>query len=194
MHPIIRPAMVTAATIALTACANPYKIEAAKQVSPQGEPFTQSLARNYSDLTRFESEEMYDWSDATHYAEKTLLAAEGRRVAPEDPRDWDIDNEEWRADLLVAHDALMSAYEGGAARTTRWSRRPHSPNYDCWVEQSAEGWQMDDIAACREGFMNAMNQLGEQPQPAMREQAPCWSSLILMWPRCRRKQGRFWMP
>lgn len=175
MHPIIRVAVPAAATIALAACANPYKIDDAKQVSPQGGQFTQSLAQNYSDYTRFESEEMYDWPDADHFADKTLAAAEGRRVAPEDPRDWDIDNEEWRTDLRVARNALIAAYRDGARENNPVVAASAQSNYDCWVEQSEEGWQMDHIAECREGFMNAMNQLNpEQPAPApmAQEQAP----------------------
>lgn len=114
MQSIIRVAVPVAATIALAACANPYRIEAAKHVSPQGDQFTQSLAQNYSDYTRFESDEMYDWSDADHFAKKTLMAAEGQQVAPEDPQDWDIDNEDWRNDLRAAREALIAAYRDGA--------------------------------------------------------------------------------
>ncbi|WP_404380880.1 OmpA family protein [Caenispirillum salinarum] len=165
MHPIIRVAVPAVATVTLAACANPYMIEDAKQVTPQGSQFTQSLAKNYSDFTRFESDEMYDWPDADHFARKTLAAAEGRRVAPEDPRDWDIDNAEWRADLRVARNALVTAYRDGAREKNPVVAASAQSNYDCWVEQSEEGWQMDHIAECREGFINAMNQLGERPAP-----------------------------
>lgn len=57
------------------------------------------------------------------------------------------------------------------ARNTR-DRGLRQSNYDCWVEQSEEEWQMEHIADCREGFMDAMSQLGEQPPPAMPEQPP----------------------
>lgn len=165
MHPFIRIAVPTAATLALAACANPYKIEDAKAVAPQGPGFSDSLAKNYSDFTRFEADEMYDWPDADHFAEKTLVAANGQQVAPEDPNDWDIDNPEWMADLQAARTALLAAYADGAREKHPVIAASAQSNYDCWVEQSEEGWQLDHIAECREGFMTAMDRLNERPMP-----------------------------
>lgn len=158
MRTLIRIAIPATAAIALAACASPGKIESAKTVQAAGSPFTTSLSRNYGEYTAFEADKMYDWPDADHFAEKTLRAAEGKRVAPERPEEWDIDRADWRNELQQARAALVTAYRGGFREAAPDRAASAQANYDCWVEQAEEGWQYDHIAKCREGFMAAMQQ------------------------------------
>lgn len=161
----IRPSLALSITsvLILAACASPGKIERAKNVPADGASFNSSLARGYSDITRFESDRMYDWPDADHFADKTLMAAEGRTVPPEDPKDWSIRDEAARRDLEQARAALLAAYADGFREENQAAAASAQTNYDCWVEESEEGWQTEYITRCREGFMNAMQQ--RQPAP-----------------------------
>lgn len=171
MHTFMKIGLPATAVLALTACASGAQIESAKNAAPTGgSAFTQNLAKDYSDYTRFEADEMYDWPDADHFAEKTLAAAEGRRVAPENPDDWDIDREDWRTELKQARGTLVSAYRDGFREDMPEVAASAQANYDCWVEQAEEGWQYDHIAKCREGFMAAMQK--RQPVDTMVEGPP----------------------
>lgn len=164
MHTFMKIALPTSAVLALAACASPGQIENAKAVTPAGgSAFTQNLAKDYSDYTRFEAEEMYDWPDADHFAEKTLAAAEGRRVAPENPEEWDIERDDWMTELRQARAALVTAYRDGFREDMPEVAASAQANYDCWVEQAEEGWQYDHIAKCREGFMAAMQKRDTGP-------------------------------
>lgn len=161
MHPFMKIALPASAVLALTACASGAKIENAKAVAPSGgSAFTQALAKDYSDYTRFEADEMYDWPDADHFADKAMAAAEGKRVAPENPEEWDIERDDWMAELKQARTTLVSAYRDGFREDAPEVAASAQANYDCWVEQAEEGWQYDHIAKCREGFMSAMQQRG----------------------------------
>lgn len=164
MHTFMKIALPASAVLALAACANPAAIESAKTMTPTGgTPFTQKLAQNYSDYTRFEADEMYDWPSASHFAGKALAAAEGQRVAPENPDDWSIRREDWRNELHAARAELVGAYRDGFREDMPEVAASAQANYDCWVEQAEEGWQYDHIAKCREGFLSAMQQRGGDP-------------------------------
>ncbi|SOD95236.1 OmpA family protein [Caenispirillum bisanense] len=161
MHTFMKIALPASAVLALTACASGAKIENAKAVAPSGgSAFTQELAKDYGDYTRFEADEMYDWPDADHFADKALAAAEGKRVAPENPEEWDIEREDWMAELKQARATLVGAYQDGFREDNPQAAASAQANYDCWVEQAEEGWQYDHIAKCREGFLAAMQQRG----------------------------------
>lgn len=130
-----------------------------------GTNFTAELAREYQDLSMYEFDEMYDYIDAETYAAKGMMAKSGRVPAPFNPENWDIDDARAMNDLKSARVQLVSAMQQGAPKIAPDLAANAQTKYDCWVEQEEEGWQEDHIAACREGFQAAMNELAVAMKP-----------------------------
>jgi len=135
-----------------------WDIDDLRTVQPVGSPFTQALTGQYKEIVAFEADEMYDWIDASYFAEKGLRAAAGEEVPPEFPQEWDISGEPLQ-ELESARSRLIGAYDRGARERFPAVAATAQGRYDCWVEQQEEGWQTDDIAACRDGFYTAMTEL-----------------------------------
>jgi len=145
--------------ISLSACMG-HDIEAVRHMEAEtGDSFTQTLAVDYRRFSLFEADEMFDWIDAGHFAVKGLRAGAGEEVEPEHLEDWRLPADavpqlqEARATLLTA---LQDRSAGDEA--ARFVARAQA-NFDCWVEQQEENHQWDDIAACRDGFYNNLDDL-----------------------------------
>lgn len=131
-----------------------------------GTPFTKALSQEYRSVTLFEADKMNDWLDAYTFAAKGLAAARGENVLPETTDRWSLpaakktELDSARADLLKALDSSSRTSKPAVAARAQVA-------FDCWVEQEEEGWQLNDIAACKGIFKNAMAELtGPVAQPA----------------------------
>ncbi len=159
---------VVALSGALAACAS--DIQRVRSAEGTGSPFTRGLTQEYKDFSAFEADEMYDWTDAQHFARKGLLAAEGEVVQPEDLGNWDLPAE--RVDELTAARAkLVGLLDAGARDRVPEAAARAQVRYDCWVEQQEENHQADHIAACRDQFFAALAEL-ETAAPAPAAAAP----------------------
>lgn len=121
-----------------------------KKAEPQGGEFNNALAAEYLAFAESEAEQ-YDWLDSDYFARKGLKAAYGQEVAAEDASRWNIAGAEHVAELNDAKTRLESFLS--LAKTANPARAARAQLlYDCWVEQQEEGWQKNDIAACRDEF------------------------------------------
>ncbi|MEO1190526.1 MAG: OmpA family protein [Pseudomonadota bacterium] len=146
-----------AALALLGGCA--YDIDEMRTVQPVGSPFTKALTEEYREIVAFEADEMYDWIDASYFAAKGLMAAQGEEVPPELVSDWSIADPEARQELITGRQRLEGVFDQGARERFPAIAAHAQGRYDCWIEQQEEGWQTDDIAACRDGFYAAMTEL-----------------------------------
>jgi OmpA-OmpF porin, OOP family len=153
---------VLALSGALAACAS--DIQRVRTAEGTGSPFTRALTKEYSDLSAFEADEMYDWPDARHFARKGLLASEGEVVQPEDLGNWDLP-EDSVDELTAAHAKLVGLLDAGARDRVPEAAARAQARFDCWVEQQEENHQPDPIAACRDQFFAALAEL-ETAAPA----------------------------
>lgn len=134
-----------------------YQLEELNKAHPVGTPFTQALTANYRVLAQAERDE-YDWNSSQMFAKKGLVAARGRIPLPERLDDWYIADKAAERDLRIARERLMVMLDSDAQNwAPQWSADALS-NFDCWIQEQNEGWQVDDIAACRDAFMTAMRQ------------------------------------
>jgi OOP family OmpA-OmpF porin len=164
-----RLAVVALPALAMMACA-PTRVDQANRTNFAGADFNQQLARNYKDLANYEAYQMVDWPSANMYGEKAVAAGAGRQVAPLDPQAWvgtyparHVRGDDKMTELLQARTRMMNAFSNGAIQRYPVDAAYAQSNYDCWVEEQAEGWQFDHIAACKNGFLRAMSVL-EQTQ------------------------------
>ncbi len=129
-----------------------------------GDAFTRQLTGEYRQITLFEADEMYDWRDAGRFARKGLRAADGEVVPPEAIEDWDLPEAyvpimtKARAELVGLLDASARTKHPELAGTAQG-------RFDCWIEQQEENHQPDHIAACRNGFQDAIDALNAAMAP-----------------------------
>ena len=140
-------------------------MERAREMETGGTTFDSYLAREYRDFFLFEADEMYDWIDADHFAEKALASQKHENVQPENPAEWDIDEAHMPA-LVEARGDLMDAFGRGGKEKAPEAAAIAQAKYDCWVEQQEEGHQPTHIAACRQEFITALAALEGAMQTA----------------------------
>jgi OOP family OmpA-OmpF porin len=145
-------------------------IQAMKAVEATGSPFTKALAEEYRQIVTFEADQMYDWPDADYFAQKGLKAAAGEVVQPEELANWDIPAE-WAGDLAEGRNRLMVALESGARDSHPDLAARAQGRFDCWIEQAEENHQPDHIAACRNAFYSALEELEAAMKPAAEQAA-----------------------
>ncbi len=162
MKPLIRVCMTgLVAAMVSPAAASTWDndMERARAMTATGTSFEKVLAREYRDFFLFEADKMYDWPDADHFAEKSLAANTGQRVAPETISDWDIEGTTFVRELESARAKLVTALSLGAAELAPEQAGVAQARFDCWVEQQEEGWQWDHINACKNQFDAAYDNL-----------------------------------
>ena len=114
---------------------------------------------------------MFDWQDATYFADKGLRAAGGATVQPERLEDWNLPGDKTE-ELRQARDSLVDAFNNNARRDHPELAGHAQGRLDCWIEQQEENHQPEDIAACREAFDQAMSELGAAMSGGQQEAAP----------------------
>jgi len=165
---ILRSLMIAGCVLALAACGNFGKhsdIDALNEVQAVGSPFTQHLANEYRDFANSELAQ-YDYPDALHFARKGLAAAAGEPVLPEPISDWNLLPHHMQ-ELGTARGRLIVAFDLGAREMFPRESAIAQVRFDCWIEEQEENWQMEDIARCKNEFMNAMANLESMMQPMM---------------------------
>jgi OmpA-OmpF porin, OOP family len=150
-----RLAVVALPAMLLMACAD-QRVPQMNLVDMGGNEFHHHLARDYRDLANYEADEMYDMRDARRYADKAVASAAGMPPPPDDFSERRIRADSKLAELRDARARLVQALSAGAARSSPRNAASAQSNFDCWVEQQEEGHQHDHIAACKDGFWQAM--------------------------------------
>lgn len=153
---VARLAFVALPALSLMACSEIRVDRMNKVAFSPATDFNSSLAQDYKNLSNYEAYQMYDWIDAVRFADKATAARAGQTVAPEDPTKRDIQGDDKRAELVAARQRLMAAFDNGAMTRAPQAAAGAQANYDCWVEQQEEGWQFEHIAACKNGFLRAI--------------------------------------
>ena len=152
----------------LGACGT-FQIEDMQNVeATDGTPFTRALTEQYRAIVN-ESADEYDWIDAGYFAQKGLKAAAGEVVEPELLEHWSIPGK-YVDELTSARARLVAALDGNARTNMPEIAAEAQGAFDCWVEEAEEDNNPDEvyggedhIAACRDRFYAAMEQLEAKP-------------------------------
>jgi len=149
-----------------------YQLELLNQTAPTGSPFTQALTADYRTLALYEWGE-YDWLAQQIFAKKGLSAAAGNAVPPERLEDWLVSDPTAAADLRVARGHLVALLSGDAPRLfPQWSSTAQT-QFDCWLHEQHEGWEVERIRECRDGFRATITRIaaaqGKRSQPVEEE-------------------------
>jgi len=158
---ILRAVVVIGSIITLGACTGLHdfkEVEALNEVQPVGNPFTQRLTVEYRDFVNTEIDPMHDHADAIHFARKGLAAARGDMVMPEPITDWNL-TAPHMVELSAARARLINAYDLGARELQPDMAAIAQVRFDCWIEQQEENFQPEDIAACKNEFLDSIAQV-----------------------------------
>jgi OOP family OmpA-OmpF porin len=150
------------------------EVEALNSAQAVGSPFTQKLTSEYKNFVNGEVDSMNDYADGLHFARKGLASARGDVVLPEPVSDWNLLPGHVQ-ELSAGRARLINVFDLGARELQPDLSAVAQARFDCWVEQQEENFQPDDIAACKNEFMEALSQLeGAMPPaaPAAAEPAP----------------------
>lgn len=142
----------------LAGCGATFDYDALRAADARGPGFSAALGRQYKDFALFETDQMMDWPDAAHFGGKALDATAGSVPEPEKLADWRLPKARV-GELTAARARLVAALAGGAGERWPETAAVAQARFDCWIEQQEENWQWDDIAACRDGFHGAIDEI-----------------------------------
>jgi len=168
MKKVITFAVLGAVSVTLAACGG--KLGEAEMMSASGSAFSQALYNDYIALSKGEYGEG-DYTDADRFAVKAMTAASGDDVGPYNPGEWAIPQD--RVPVMTgAHSRLVAALNGtGKDKATTQLARAQT-SFDCWVQEQEENFQPAHIAACRDAFIAAMNDVDKMTMVAKPAAAP----------------------
>ncbi len=141
----------------VSACST-YSLQELRHAKPHGSAFQTNLAKLYMDFSSSEEKD-YDWQSSWYFADKGLLAVYGKDTAPEELKDWNLPKGELPALKKARTDLMMLLTPSAMAKNPQAAAQAQF-YFDCWVEQQEENWQSDDIAYCRDNFIQSMAKLG----------------------------------
>jgi OOP family OmpA-OmpF porin len=143
--------------VTLAACDTTASLAELQQTPPPENAYARALMAAYQSLAE-EELERYDWWSSQYFADKGLAAAEGKPVAPEDPalRSLTPQVEDMLSDARIK---LAAAITPEATRQWPDVSARAMASYDCWVENSEEGWNLSIIKRCRADFEQALTRL-----------------------------------
>lgn len=139
-------------------------IDDVRNAEGSGSDFTRALTAEYRDLAIFEADQMFDYVDADHFAQKGLDASQGKTVLPDEPSERDL-LPAVASEVGSARGTLLGLLDDGARANNPTAAARAQVKLDCWMEQSEENFQDDHINTCRDDFFNALRGLQEAAAP-----------------------------
>ena len=142
----------------LTACDSTRSLQELRQAAPTGDDYSKALASDYRAYAEAKVIR-YDWWTSKYFADKGLMAAYGRDIAPEEPAQWDIPATQM-AEFTQARTDLMAAI--AANRSTQPEMAAAAAvAYDRWLELAHHQWDVGAIADQRDAFFAILGKLAE---------------------------------
>ena len=158
---------------ALSACDTTRSLQSLRQAPLKGSAFQQALAQEYRNYAEAELK-LYDWWSSKYFADKGMLAAYGKEVAPEQPANWELKPTDAQ-ELADARERLIAKLTADYI-----SRQPEASAklqmaYDCWIEQQQENDEKG-IESCKQQFAQLM---GEADREEVAMGGPLLTSYLL---------------
>ena len=139
----------------------------ARSLQPPADAYRATLYSEYLRYAEYELGPMMDYPDAIFHARKAIAAARGEPVAPQAVSERMLPPV--KAEVLSgARKRLDAVLQGGGPQKAPEATARAVAAYDCWLEQQEENIQPDDIAACRQTFLDNL----ETAEAALRPPVP----------------------
>jgi OOP family OmpA-OmpF porin len=163
MRQLLTSLCATSVLALAAGCSTPVVDKLENTEPAQRDAFNRQLTEEYKLLAKFEADEMQDYFDAGHFAEKGLKAARNQPTQPDEVWSRDLPKDK-RPELVDAHERLMEAYAHDAKHRYPMEAAVAQAKFDCWLEQQEENYQPEHIAACRKAFRTALNAMYAKEQ------------------------------
>ena len=173
MSGVMKSVLAGGICIALTACAG-LQLEKAQRVTPTGSDFDRALYDGYIDLSSAEFAEG-DYGDSDFFALRAIDAAGGNPVDPDTLGNRNLP-QDGVTELGPARQRLVSALAATASGKAPQQAARAQVMFDCWMQEKEENFQPEDIAACRDAYLQIIEEVEvavvpvaqPAPQPAAR--------------------------
>jgi len=133
------------------------KIETIAATPPTSGQFEQALFNNYIVLATMERDE-YDRRDSATFAKRASMLAAGNSVGPEKIADRQLPADRV-AVMSGVRKRLTTAFYNGSKLVAPVASADAQSSFDCWMQEQEENRQPEDIAACQNAFIDAMNRI-----------------------------------
>lgn len=137
--------------------------KSSEAMATENAALAEALEREYSAMAAEEAIER-DAADEAHFGAKAAAAGAGHAVKPDAPDSRPIPGTD-AAFAQRTHARIMSAYGNDAANTHPNELATAQAAYDCWLQETEEGYQLLHIWRCRDAANAALNVI-ETPAPA----------------------------
>ncbi|MGD1877019.1 MAG: OmpA family protein [Kiloniellaceae bacterium] len=163
MKRMMRMAVAAAGLALLSGCAG-FGYQEAQTVPTQNNTYDRALQQGYLELSGSEFDEA-DYFDSDFFAARSMAAGRGETVQPQAISERDLPSG-MVGTLSGERQRLTAVLADGAAQRHPLQAAAAQVAFDCWMQEQEENFQPDDIAACRDRFMTAMDGLEVMPQAA----------------------------
>ena len=131
--------------------------------------FNGGLCNGYVQLAREEANPYGDFrvdaKSVDYYSQKAISAGAGDTVLPTMVAQRTLPPASI-SEVTDARSRLMAALDGNGRTRAPQDAAMAQTNYDCWLEQLEEDYQPQDIARCRQGFLDALGRVEAALRPA----------------------------
>lgn len=158
MKSVTRTLCATSLLALAAGCSTPAVDKLEQTQAAQASAFNQQLSEEYKLLAKFEADEMQDFIDAEHFAEKGIGAANSRPTQPDKVWDRSLPREDI-PELVDARARLIDAFDNDVKTRYPIEAATAQAKFDCWLEQQEENYQPAHIAACRKAFRTALRSM-----------------------------------
>lgn len=137
--------------------------KAAEAMATENAALAEALEREYSAMAAEEAIER-DAADEAHFSAKAAAAGAGNAVKPDAPTSRTIPGTD-AAYAERTHARIMAAYGNGAADSHPQELATAQAAYDCWLQETEEGYQLLHIWRCRDAANAALNTIETPAAP-----------------------------
>ncbi len=140
-------------------------LQKAKRTPSQTDEHGQALYTGYVDLSQVEYAEG-DYRDSDFFADRAIAAANNENIEPQHIGARDLGVEVLNDAAAARRKLVVVRYKGGTRIYPELSAEAQL-GFECWLQEQEEGFQPDDIAACKARFDSAMSSIDERERAAM---------------------------
>ncbi|MDA0338371.1 MAG: OmpA family protein, partial [Proteobacteria bacterium] len=166
MNGLMKYVAVGLGALALGACETTQQssglLDQARSACGSASGFNGAVCNDYVALATEESnpyaDYAADYADADYYSQKAIVAGGGQTVLPTEVAERTLPAD-IIAEVTDGRSRLMAQFDAGKRETKPDTAATAQTMYDCWLEQLEEGYQPQDIARCRQGFLDALAEL-----------------------------------
>jgi OmpA-OmpF porin, OOP family len=155
-----RTSALVGVALVLSACGTNFDSEVLRHQSDRSGSFSAELGTAYKKFALSEIDQMVDWIDGRHFGIKAQAAFANKIPEPEVVGNWWLTRDQKQI-FTDARKRLVHSLNRHSKKQIPRVAAAAQTNFDCWIEQQEENWQIADINKCRNNFYTSVERLEE---------------------------------